>query len=84
MSVGVADISGIPLYNADLHTLGEPAAATKLKDQIGEADAVRIASPEYNFSISAALKNALDWVSRPPVPPFNGNAQRSWASLQAP
>lgn len=71
MSIEVADISDIPLYNADLHSLGEPPAVTKLKDQIREADAVLIATPEYNFSIPAVLKNALDWVSRPPDPPFN-------------
>lgn len=71
MSIEVADISDIPFYNADLHALGEPAAVTKLKGQIREADAVLIATPEYNFSIPAVLKNALDWVSRPPNPPFN-------------
>jgi chromate reductase len=71
MRIEIADISEIPLYNADLHAVGEPAAVTRLKEQIRDADAVLIASPEYNFSIPAVLKNALDWVSRPPDPPFN-------------
>lgn len=71
MSLEMADISDIPFYNADLHAVGEPESVTKLKKQIRESDAVLIASPEYNFSIPAVLKNALDWVSRPPDPPFN-------------
>ncbi len=71
MRLEIADISDIPLYNADLHALGEPPSVTALKRQIREADAVLIASPEYNFSIPAVLKNVLDWVSRPPDPPFN-------------
>lgn len=71
MSIEIADISNIPLYNGDLHAQGEPHSVTQLKGQIREADAVLIATPEYNFSIPAVLKNVLDWVSRPPDPPFN-------------
>lgn len=71
MAIEIADISNIPLYNGDLHAQGEPLSVTQLKSQIRAADAVLIATPEYNFSIPAVLKNALDWVSRPPDPPFN-------------
>lgn len=67
-----ADLSQIPMYNDDLREQGEPAAVTHLKQQIQAADAVLIASPEYNFSIPGVLKNALDWVSRPPMQPFDG------------
>ena len=66
----IADLRGIPMYDEDLRTEGEPAAVTLLKAQVREADAVLIATPEYNFSIPGVLKNALDWVSRPPEPPF--------------
>ena len=71
MRIEIADISDIPMYDGDLHAEGEPAAVTLLKTQIRAADAVLIASPEYNFSIPGVLKNTLDWVSRPPEPPFH-------------
>lgn len=57
---GLADI---PPYNQDLHEV--PAAVTELRREITGADAVLIATPEYNGSIPGALKNALDWASRP-------------------
>ncbi|WP_375254646.1 NADPH-dependent FMN reductase [Yoonia sp.] len=55
----------LPLYNGDLENAdGIPASVQKLGDQIAQADAVIIATPEYNKAISGSLKNALDWVSR--------------------
>lgn len=60
-----------PLYDADLQARsGVPAAVTALADAIRAADAVIIASPEYNWSIPGALKNALDWISRVDPQPF--------------
>ncbi|MEA2481423.1 MAG: hypothetical protein QOJ07_3345 [Thermoleophilaceae bacterium] len=54
----------IPPYDADVEH--EPAPAVKaLRDAIADADAVLIATPEYNHSMPGVLKNALDWVSRP-------------------
>jgi len=70
-TMSIADLRGIPLYDEDLRAQGEPAAVTQLKAQIREADAVLIVTPEYNFSIPGVLKNALDWASRPPEPPFD-------------
>lgn len=59
-----ADIR-FPLYDGDLEAAeGIPAAVQTLADQIAAADAVIIATPEYNKGISGSLKNALDWVSR--------------------
>ncbi len=54
----------LPLYNGDLEAEGLPAALETLAARIGEADAVLIATPEYNKGVSGVLKNALDWFSR--------------------
>ena len=64
----VVGIDGIPLYDGDLEgASGVPAAASALKDRIASSDALLIASPEYNNSIPGPLKNALDWLTRPPA-----------------
>lgn len=66
--VTVADLN-LPLYDGDLEEAsGIPASVQVLVDQIKEADALVIASPEYNKGIPGVLKNALDWVSRAPEP----------------
>lgn len=57
-------IGDLPLYNRDLDA-DYPAEATALKDAISGADAVLIVTPEHNRSIPGALKNAIDWASRP-------------------
>lgn len=63
----------IPLYDEDVRAEGEPESVVALKDAIRQADALVIATPEYNHSISGVLKNALDWASRPPdASPLNG------------
>jgi chromate reductase, NAD(P)H dehydrogenase (quinone) len=62
---------GFPLYDADFQaSAGIPAAVATLADAVRAADAVVIASPEYNWSIPGALKNAIDWSSRVPEQPF--------------
>ena len=58
---GLADI---PIYNEDVKAAGFPAAVIRLQQAIASADAVLIATPEYNYSVSGVLKNAIDWVSR--------------------
>ena len=72
ITVEIADIGSIPLYNDDVRAAGEPPAVAALKAQIRAADAVLLVTPEYNFSIPGVLKNTLDWMSRPPEPPFDG------------
>ncbi len=54
----------LPLYDGDLETDGPPGPVTEFADRVRAADAVVIAAPEYNQSISGVLKNALDWISR--------------------
>lgn len=55
----------IPPYDADLEAEATPAAVAELRRAMREADAVLVATPEYNHSIPGVLKNALDWASRP-------------------
>src|SRR3989442_670102 len=66
MSLTIARIDDIPIFNQDVFDAGIPEAAKRLRAEVAAADGVLIASPEYNFSLTAALKNAIDWASRPP------------------
>lgn len=67
MAVEVVTLHGVPLYDGDLEVAeGVPPAVQALAETIAAADAVLIASPEYNYSLPGVLKNALDWVSRVP------------------
>ncbi len=65
MEVEVFDLAPIPLYNADVETAGPPLGVVDFKERIARADALLIATPEYNYSIAGVLKNAIDWASRP-------------------
>lgn len=56
-------LRGVPAYDADRGD--RSPAVDRLKDAIREADAILVATPEYNHSVPGHLKNALDWVSRP-------------------
>jgi chromate reductase, NAD(P)H dehydrogenase (quinone) len=55
----------VPPYDEDVEVEGTPAVVEELRQAVRDADAVLIATPEYNHSIPGQLKNALDWVSRP-------------------
>jgi chromate reductase len=72
MTIEVADISQIPPYNEDVRQQGFPPPVETLRRQIAAADALLFACPEYNYSMSGVLKNAIDWASRPPDQPFAG------------
>ncbi len=65
-------LDAIPLYNEDVRAQGFPAPVAELRAQVAAADAILIATPEYNYSVPGVLKNAIDWVSRPPDQPFEG------------
>jgi chromate reductase len=62
--------AGFPLYNYDIQAAGVPADVNAFADAIRAADGVIIVSPEYNWSIPGALKNAIDWVSKLKDVPF--------------
>jgi chromate reductase len=72
VTMEIFDLSSIPIYNDDVREQGYPAAVQTFRDKIAAADAVLIATPEYNYSVPGMLKNAIDWASRPPAQPFDG------------
>jgi chromate reductase, NAD(P)H dehydrogenase (quinone) len=61
------DLRSLPLYDADVEAAGDPEPVVALKEAIHAADALLIATPEYNRGIPGVLKNAIDWASRPPL-----------------
>ena len=65
-------IGQLPHFDEDLEAQAPPAPAQELRDAIAAADAVVIATPEYNAGMPGVLKNAIDWVSRP----FDANPLR--------
>lgn len=64
LDIEIFTLEAIPLFNQDEES-NLPPAVVELKKKIEEADAVLIATPEYNYSVPGVLKNALDWASRP-------------------
>jgi chromate reductase, NAD(P)H dehydrogenase (quinone) len=67
-TIEVASIREIPLYDGDVEVEhGVPDAVQQLKNRIAAADALLIATPEYNNSMPGVLKNAIDWLTRPPA-----------------
>jgi chromate reductase len=65
------EIGAFPLYNDDVKALGFPTIVGEFGRRIAAADALLIVTPEYNYSVPGALKNAIDWASRLPEQPFN-------------
>jgi chromate reductase len=64
-SVVSYDLAEIPMFNADIEAGGDPPAVADFKRAIAAADALLIATPEYNHCVPGVLKNAIDWASRP-------------------
>lgn len=65
VEVEVVEIGALPLYNEDLNVDGGPEPVRAFKERIARADALLFATPEYNYSMTGVLKNAIDWASRP-------------------
>lgn len=69
VTVELASIGDLPLYNADVEReQGFPEAVQRFRDELAAADGLLFATPEYNYSVTGALKNAIDWASRSPSP----------------
>ena len=71
MLLDIFDLSPLPMFNQDFEK-PFPEAVADFRKKLAEADALLIATPEYNSSIPGALKNALDWASRSPQRPLQG------------
>lgn len=65
----IFDLKDIPLFNQDVQDQGFPASVIEFHSKIKYADCLLIVSPEYNYSFSGILKNAIDWASRPSKSP---------------
>jgi chromate reductase len=64
------EIGDWPLYDADVQAQGFPAQVTAAQQAMLAADGIVFATPEYNYSVSGVLKNAIDWLSRMTPQPF--------------
>ncbi len=73
LDIEIVTLEDVPLFNEDVEAQGWPDRVQRLRDQVAAADAVIFASPEYNYSVTGVLKNAIDWLSRPEGDaPLNG------------
>ncbi len=64
VAVDDLDLRAIPFYDGDLEAAGDPQEVAELKEAISGAGALLVVTPEYNGSLPAVLKNAMDWASR--------------------
>ena len=66
MSLQITAYPDLPMFNQDVLDAGMPEPVKRLRGEITAADGLLLGSPEYNFSVSGPLKNAIDWGSRAP------------------
>lgn len=69
VQIEIFDLRAIPPYDGDVEAAGDPEPVAAWKSAIREADALLIATPEYNRGVPGVLKNAIDWASRPALAP---------------
>jgi chromate reductase, NAD(P)H dehydrogenase (quinone) len=84
MNLQIASIADVPMYNQDVFDAGMPEPVRRLRSDIAAADGLLFAAPEYNFSLSASLKNAIDWASRPPNQAFQDKPCAMFSCTQGP
>ncbi len=71
MTLATEDIAEVPVFNGDVLEKGFPAPVARLRAAVSAADGLLFVTPEYNYSVSGVMKNAIDWISRAPDQPFN-------------
>src|SRR5580765_5193872 len=84
LKLRITGIGDLPIYNFDVQEKGFPASVTRLRDEILAADALLFASPEYNWSVGAPLKNAIDWMSRFQPQPFQNKPAALFSATTGP
>ncbi len=65
MTLEIAEMHDIPIFDQDVQEAGDPEAVAALKARVRDADGLLISTPEYNWGVPGALKNTIDWLSRP-------------------
>jgi chromate reductase len=70
VEITAASIREIPPYDEDVRAAGLPPPVQDFREGIAAAQAILFVTPEYNYSMTGVLKNAIDWASRPPAQPF--------------
>src|ERR1041384_1908196 len=75
MTLQITSIADLPMFNQDVFAAGSPEPVKRLRGEITAADGLLLASPEYNFSVSGPLKNAIDWGSRAPNQGVHGQTR---------
>ena len=72
VTADILPLNGIPLFNQDdEQEHGTPASVTEIRSRVAAADGIVFATPEYNWSVTGAMKNAVDWLSRGPNSPLD-------------
>jgi len=74
LAIEIVELHDLPMYDDDIRVGGYPPPVNAYREKIRAADGVLFATPEFNYSVSAPMKNAIDWASRIPDPPFVGKA----------
>lgn len=65
MKIEIEDLTGLPMFNADLDIGDPPEAVVELRRSVHRADGLLLVTPEYNHGVPGVLKNAIDWLSQP-------------------
>ena len=84
MKLTIATIGDLPMYNQDVFDAGIPEPVRRFEAEVRAADAVLIASPEYNFSVTPVLKNAIDWLSKLPKQPWQDKPAAIFSATTGP
>ena len=72
VTASIVPLNGIPLHNQDaVKELGTPASVDEIRSKVAAADGIVFATPEYNWSVTGAMKNAVDWLSGGPNSPLD-------------